>query len=68
MMGVSTSNAFCKGMAAAEGGEDLRGRGALGLNSQQCDGTQREIYERDRIRIQNRQKEKPTNKLQSPES
>ena len=55
-------------MAAAEGGEDLRGRGGLELNSQQCDETQREIYERDRIRIQNRQKEKITNKLQSPES
>ena len=66
-MGVSTSNVFRKGMAAAEGLEDLRGRGALELNSQQCDETQREIDERDRIRIQNRQKEKPTNKLQSPE-
>ena len=59
---------FRKGMSASEGIEDLRGRGALELNSQQCDDIQREIDERDRIRIQNRQKEKPTNKLQSPES
>ena len=66
-MGVSTSNVFRKGMAAAEDLEDPRGRGALELNSQQCDETQREIYERDRIRIQNTQNKKPTNKLQSPE-
>ena len=32
--------------------EGLRGIGALDLNTQHCDETQRKIHERDRLRIQ----------------
>ena len=35
-----------------KGLEDLRGIGALDLNTQHCDETQRKIHERDRLRIQ----------------
>ena len=50
-----------------EGLEGLRGIGALELNTQHCDETQRKIPERDRLRIQYEQNEKPTNELRSPE-
>ena len=47
----------------------LRGIGALELNTQYRDETQRKIHERDRLRIQYEQKKKPTNELlRSPES
>ena len=35
-----------------KGLEGLRGIGALDLNAQHCDETQRKIHERDRLRIQ----------------
>ena len=35
-----------------KGLEGLRGIGALELNTQHCDETQRKIHERDRLRIQ----------------
>ena len=48
--------------------EGLGGIGALELNTQHCDETQRKIHERDRLRIQYEQKKKPTSELRSPES
>ena len=48
--------------------EGLRGIGALELNTQHCDETQRKIHERNRLRIQNEQTKKPTSELRSPES
>ena len=39
-----------------QGLEGLRGRGALELNSQPCDEAQREIHERDGVRIQSEQR------------
>ena len=39
-----------------QGIEGLRGRGALELNLQLCDQTQRETHERDGVRIQSEQK------------
>ena len=47
---------FREGMAAAKGLEDLRGRGALKLNSQRCEETRHEMCGRD------------TNMLRSTES
>ena len=48
--------------------EILKGIGALELNTQYCDETQRKIHERDKLRIQYEQKKKPKNELRSPES
>ena len=39
-----------------QGLEGLRGRGSVELSSQPCDQTQREIHERDRVRIQSEQR------------
>ena len=47
-------------MAAAKGLEDVRAREAFELNSKHCDETPLKNYERDTLRIQNGQKEKPT--------
>ena len=41
-----------------QGLEGLRERGTLELNSQPCDETQREIYERDGVRIQSEQRKR----------
>ena len=59
---------FAKEWLQLKGLEGLRERGALELNLQHGDGTQREIDERDRLRIKYEQEEKPTNELRSPES
>ena len=58
---------FVKEWLQLKGLEDLRGRGALELNTQHSDEAHREIHERDSLRIQYEHKERPTNDLQSPE-
>ena len=53
IVGVSASDVFLEGMAADERHRgSIRGIGALDLNTQHCDETQRKIHERDRLRIQ----------------
>ena len=49
---------FVKKLMQLTGLGRLRGRGALELNSQPCDETQRKIHERDELLIQHEQKEK----------
>ena len=41
-----------------QGVEGLRDRGALELNSQPCDQTQREIHKRDGVRIKSEQRKR----------
>ena len=48
--------------------ERLGGKGALELNSQPCDESQRKIQEGNELPFQNEQMGKPTNELRSPES
>ena len=51
-----------------KGLDGLGGLGALELNTEHYDETQRNIHERDRLRMQYEQNTKPTNELRSAES
>ena len=47
---------FVKEWLQLKGPDGQREKGAFELNLQHCDGTQREIYERDELRIQHEKK------------